>query len=224
MDLDNWKDFNPVVAARYEYTLKLIPSDAQKVLDIGCGDSYLLHRLALMGKEAWGVDTSHEGLLAGQMECNKYHDKYSHSTINLIQATGFELPFKNGQFDMIILTEVLEHVVHPETLLGNIKRVLSHSGSMILSTPNGQPLGYRDSHHVYEYTPYELRKLLSKYFSHIEIYGLGNIHFLNWHKRHLHRTIWRRFIHLICILGVNPFVYPLKVATGSSNLLFGLCR
>jgi len=69
MNLDNWRDFNPDVAAHYEYTVKLVSSGAQKVLDDGCGDTYLIHRLALIGKEVWVVDTSHEGLLAGQMEC-----------------------------------------------------------------------------------------------------------------------------------------------------------
>ena len=224
MNLDNWRDFNPVVAARYEYTLKLVSSGAQKVLDDGCGDNYLLHRLALMGKEVWGVDTSHEGLLAGQMECSKYRDKYSTGDPKLVQATGLELPFKNGQFDMVILTEVLEHVDQPEMLLVNIKRVLAPSGSLILSTPNRQSVGYRDSHHVYEYTPDELQRLLSQYFSNVEIYGLGNAHFFRWYKRHLNKTIWKRFLRLMCSLGVNPFMYPFKMATASSHLLFGICR
>lgn len=223
MNLDNWRDFNPVVAARYEYTLKLVSPGAQKVLDDGCGDTYLLHRLALMGKDVWGVDTSHEGLVAGQKECGRYLDKYLNGDPKLVQATGLELPFKSSQFDLVILTEVLEHINKPETLLVNIKRVLAPSGWLILSTPNRQSVGFRDPHHVYEYTPYELRRLLSRYFSNIEIYGLGNAHFLSWYKRHLDKTIYKRLFHYACSLGLNPFMYPFKKATANSHLLFGIC-
>jgi 2-polyprenyl-6-hydroxyphenyl methylase/3-demethylubiquinone-9 3-methyltransferase len=134
-----------VVAARYEYTLKLIPSGARRILDVGCGDGYLLYRLILKGKEAWGVDTFHEGLLAGQAECHQCLDKLTHRTIKLVRTSGLALPLRKGQFDMVILTEVLEHVVYAEALLESIKRVLTSSGLFILSTPNRGPRGYHDS-------------------------------------------------------------------------------
>ncbi len=49
-----------------------------------------------------------------------------------------ELPFPNDYFDIVVFTEVLEHIAisHPILVLNKIKRVLKPGGILFLTTPN----------------------------------------------------------------------------------------
>ena len=46
-------------------------------------------------------------------------------------------PASLGQFDLVIACEVLEHVAHPDDLLRHLRRFLTPSGRLLLTTPNG---------------------------------------------------------------------------------------
>jgi SAM-dependent methyltransferase len=60
---------------------------------------------------------------------------------NLDEGT---IPVESGQFDIVIFTEVLEHVFFPPTkILSEIRRVLHTSGKLVLSVPNIATLGNR---------------------------------------------------------------------------------
>ena len=49
---------------------------------------------------------------------------------------GQALPFRDGTFDAVVATEVIEHVRYPYRLLREIRRVLRPGGHVLLSTPN----------------------------------------------------------------------------------------
>lgn len=46
------------------------------------------------------------------------------------------LPFRDGAFDFIIATEVIEHVRHPKRLLDEICRAAKDGAGLVISTPN----------------------------------------------------------------------------------------
>jgi 2-polyprenyl-3-methyl-5-hydroxy-6-metoxy-1,4-benzoquinol methylase len=46
------------------------------------------------------------------------------------------LPFADHQFDLVFMTEVIEHLVNPDFALDEVHRVLTSKGRLILSTPN----------------------------------------------------------------------------------------
>jgi SAM-dependent methyltransferase len=51
------------------------------------------------------------------------------------------LPFGDAQFDLVMLTEVIEHVdAHPQLLLAEISRLLAPGGRLLLTTPNAASL------------------------------------------------------------------------------------
>lgn len=54
-----------------------------------------------------------------------------------------KLPFKDNEFDLIICTEVLEHLLWPQALLKEFHRILSPDGKLIASVPNTVSLTYR---------------------------------------------------------------------------------
>jgi SAM-dependent methyltransferase len=53
------------------------------------------------------------------------------------------LPFDDNSFDLIICTEVLEHLLWPQSLLREISRVLCENGFLLVSVPNIVSLTYR---------------------------------------------------------------------------------
>jgi 2-polyprenyl-3-methyl-5-hydroxy-6-metoxy-1,4-benzoquinol methylase len=111
------------------------------------------------------------------------------------------MPFPSGSFDLVIFTEVLEHIAitDPRVVLGEIRRVLRPGGRVVLSTPNVANLsnvvaliqggnvfwppeifyGSVDRHNR-EYAPNELIQLIEKVgFAHYE-FGYMNT-WSNWH-------------------------------------------
>jgi len=47
-----------------------------------------------------------------------------------------KLPYPDNQFDIIIFTEVIEHIYNPGFVLKEINRILKPKGKLYLSTPN----------------------------------------------------------------------------------------
>jgi ubiquinone/menaquinone biosynthesis C-methylase UbiE len=67
------------------------------------------------------------------------------------------LPFGDGEFETIILSDVLEHIPEPANLWKEMARVLSPSGKVLISVPfcywiHERPYDY------YRYTEYALRR------------------------------------------------------------------
>jgi SAM-dependent methyltransferase len=82
------------------------------------------------------------------------------------------LVFPDGAFDLVVMLEVIEHVVCAERALGEIWRVLSPGGRLLLSTPNhafyksrlralkGRPLGMEGVHYRF-FVKVQLESLLA---------------------------------------------------------------
>lgn len=58
------------------------------------------------------------------------------SGLSVINADAAALPFQEKIFDVVILTETLEHCENPERVLSECIRILKPDGSLIVSTPN----------------------------------------------------------------------------------------
>lgn len=53
-----------------------------------------------------------------------------------LQADGMHLPFGSSMFDLVLSSEVIEHILQPENMLAEIYRVLKPGGHVVLTTPN----------------------------------------------------------------------------------------
>ena len=71
------------------------------------------------------------------------------------------LPFKDGEFDTIILSDVLEHIPQPEHLWSEMSRILSIGGKIIINVPFYYWL-HEHPHDYYRYTEFALRRFVEK--------------------------------------------------------------
>lgn len=121
-------------------------------------------------------------------------DLVPQSTVPDVVLADFseEIPFPDGSFDAIVISDVLEHVFDDRAALRNCRRVLRDSGSLILNVPYGDDLG---NHHVRVYTRATLRRLLaSAGFAVVEEVERGPL-------AHLDRYVpWRAAFHAVHML------------------------
>lgn len=75
-----------------------------------------------------------------------------------VAASLQHLPFRDGVFDCVLCTEVLEHVPDPVLALKECRRVLKSGGKLFLSTPFFNPL-HEIPHDYYRYTPFALKHM-----------------------------------------------------------------
>lgn len=69
------------------------------------------------------------------------------------------LPFDDGAFDTVILSDVLEHIRLPRQLCGEIARVMAGSGRLLGNTPFMYPI-HEAPHDYFRYTEFGLRQML----------------------------------------------------------------
>ncbi len=99
----------------------------ESILDVGCGEGFTLQKLYenKIGKKLVGIDHQEIAIDIGK----KIHPKLKLETGDI-----YHLPFKAGSFDLIICTEVLEHLEDPKKALKELARVPKKY--LMLSVPN----------------------------------------------------------------------------------------
>lgn len=100
---------------------------ARTVLDIGCGDGTAAATAAplLTGHRVVGVDWSQDALARARTRL-----PYT------VRGELTALPLRTATADAVLFSEVVEHLVDPDTALAEIRRVLRPGGHLMLSTPN----------------------------------------------------------------------------------------
>ncbi|MBI5502665.1 MAG: methyltransferase domain-containing protein [Deltaproteobacteria bacterium] len=72
------------------------------------------------------------------------------------------LPVEDGSFDVVLCTEVLEHVPDPEGAVRELARVLRHGGTLLLTAPLGSGLHQQPYHFFGGFTPHWYREFLPR--------------------------------------------------------------
>lgn len=101
------------------------------ILDFGCGDGRFAKLLNHYGQIS-GVDISEKAISKARRNVpeGEFHVA-DLSSDKIVEQLG-------GQFDVIVSTEVIEHVFDQQHFLENIRHLLSNRGIFILTTPNGK--------------------------------------------------------------------------------------
>jgi ubiquinone/menaquinone biosynthesis C-methylase UbiE len=133
------KSFGKVLEPRFVELIKLFNiNSGTKVLDVGCGRGEMVFYAAGKGARAIGIDYSNDSIDLAKLAQGKQQKDIQNRT-EFIQMDAKKLKFRNSDFDLIIMTDVVEHL-YPEELdlvFGEIKRVLKPGGILVIHTaPN----------------------------------------------------------------------------------------
>lgn len=101
--------------------------EIKSVLDVGCGEGFTLKRLKqkAIGNKFTGIDSSKEAIELGQKE---------NPDLDLEIGDIYNLKFKDKSYDLVLCTEVFEHLDSPKKALEELKRISKKF--ILLSVPN----------------------------------------------------------------------------------------
>jgi len=190
---------NAFVLGRYRNVIFLLRKKLgslkdKKILDIGCGDGVLSYMLAKEKAIVSGVDTSDIAIAYAKEKTKKMQ-------IDFRQASAYELPFDDSEFDAIVSSDVIEHLQDVNQYLKEIKRVTKKDGVIVLSTPirfTEEPL---DKMHVVEWFEEEYISILAKYFDKTVFY---TTHPVFWMEA-MQRSKYSRLLVNVISYFKNPF-------------------
>jgi ubiquinone/menaquinone biosynthesis C-methylase UbiE len=99
----------------------------KKVLDVGCGNGYVLKNYAKEGAQVYGVD-----ITPASIDLCKKRFNLNNISGNFQVANAEELPFPDNYFDCVSSMGVLHHVPNTEKAVSEIFRVLKPGGRLIV--------------------------------------------------------------------------------------------
>ena len=108
-----------------------MPLDGLRVLDIGCGGGLLSEPVAFYGAEVVGIDAT-----AKLVEVARMHAALVGAPVIYRHALAEDMAEAGERFDVILNTEVVEHVADADRFLGSCCRMLKPGGVMIVATLN----------------------------------------------------------------------------------------
>ena len=120
----NYMDLSSITLKRFDNLLTdfSVYKKSSNILDFGCGEGFFLERARLKGWNVFGTEYDPEAI-------RKCREK----GISMIQSTDTSF---YGQFDVIYISEVIEHVSFPLDTLAVIRNFLRKGGAVYVTTPN----------------------------------------------------------------------------------------
>ncbi len=165
-------------------------TDVRRIFDLGCGNGWLANQLAIRGYEVTAADLSESGIaLAKKNYGEKVRFFVGGTDSHLVEMTG------NQRFDLVLSSEVIEHLYCPAGLLNASAGLLKDRGYILLTTPyhgylknfaisflglsgrHYNPLW--DGGHIKFFSPHTLTTLLESHgFSVVSFDFMGRVPFL----------------------------------------------
>lgn len=202
-----------------EFILKKLPSQRGMVLDVGCGGGWVAAVLCPKGYEVVSFDISPKNT----QEVLARNPSPNHSAV---AGDVFALPFRPASFDIVIASEIIEHVYDPALFTEGLLTILKPGGSLIITTPYKEKIVYALCVHCNRPTPlsahlhsFDEKKLAAllpeKGIAEVGFYPFANkalIHlrthiFLKW----LGFAVWRAIDRLANGLYKNPISILVRI-------------
>ena len=124
-----------------------------KILDVGCGDGVIREPMVQLGNSVASVDLPTITKMA--------HKRHVSS---VLAGDAEHLAFAAGSFDLVLASEVVEHLWAPESFFDEAYRVLKPEGHLIVETPEGEE-GLRYDAHKNYFTVEIIERMVGKRFS-----------------------------------------------------------
>lgn len=180
-----------------------------RIIDCGAGDAP--YREYFMKSEYYTQD-------AVPLKAEQLRDREGYTQIDYVSDI-LNIPVVSESYDIVICTEVLEHVPDPVGALKELSRILKKGGHLLLTAPLGSGLHQEPFHFYGGFTKYWYEDNLKDQFQNLEITPNGSTF------DHLSQECLR-FIRL-SMNGGRLWNLPLLLIVGSIGLLiriFSLLR
>jgi ubiquinone/menaquinone biosynthesis C-methylase UbiE len=143
-ELDTWSEYH---GHRHEMRYRIVADAARAhlpvggvVLDIGCGSALAADRLVGCHATYVGIDFGGHHI---ESAAKRYRDSPGPLLTSFVRGDGERLPFGDGTVDVVIFTEVIEHLLRPELAVWEIARVLKPGGVLVMTTNNASEMPLR---------------------------------------------------------------------------------
>lgn len=130
--------------SHFSHLSRHIPNLAsRRILDIGASRGTFLLEASKTGAKVTGIEPNPAYIAIANERA-----KEEHTPLTMIEGVGEHLPFPDGSFDFVNLSQVIEHVNEPIPVLKEIARVLAPKGSAYIGVP--ARFSFKDPHfHIY---------------------------------------------------------------------------
>ncbi|MFV7770871.1 class I SAM-dependent methyltransferase [Shewanella marisflavi] len=130
-------------------------SPAGRAFQVGCSDGYTLHRFQQAGWEVDGIDPSSRAIALAK----KQYD------LDINEGFIEDFDSKGVQYNLIILTHVLEHFVDPKAVLLKCLEMLEDDGYIFIEVPSlideaTWPTSYFTFEHLAYFSPISMINLM----------------------------------------------------------------
>lgn len=184
----------------------------RRVIDVGCGPGVVASRLAQRGCEITIVDSDREALRLASGHARRAY------CLDLNDPAWTERLERGERYDVVILSDVLEHLVDPDAVLQGAVQLLADGGHVVLSLPNishngivatlwqsnfkYSETGLLDRTHVRFYSAHDIEPLLER-----ASLVLEHVEFVTVHPRRTEfASAWEALpLHAKLSLRSNPY-------------------
>jgi len=139
--------WGPFHQHRHEMRYDLVAAEVRRhaapgsvIVDIGCGAGLVADRLPDLDATYIGLDLPGHHI---RFAAEKFADRQVRLRHRFVRADGERLPLVDGGADIVVLSEVIEHLLRPELAVWEIARVLRHGGILVLTTNNASEVPLR---------------------------------------------------------------------------------
>lgn len=119
---------NPLLSLLSKITKSTTNSHQIRILDLGCGNGSLTSFIAQQGYQVVGLESSESGIKFARSQ---------HTNCEFILGSVYDAVPQNleNSFDIVLSTEVIEHLYYPRELAKYANKCLKPNGSFIITTP-----------------------------------------------------------------------------------------
>ncbi|MBB5913439.1 SAM-dependent methyltransferase [Nocardia transvalensis] len=174
-----------------------------RVIDVGCGQGRHSFEAYRRGGDVVAFDQNADDLadvkvMFGAMA--EAGEAPAYAKAEAVQGDALALPYDNEEFDIVVASEILEHIPEDDRAIAELVRILKPGGALVVTVPRWLPericwllsdeYHANEGGHVRIYRADELRGKIART-------GLRFIH--SAHAHALHAPYW----WLKCAVGVN---------------------
>ena len=108
-----------------------------RVRDVGAGAALVGERVADIDAEYVALEYSARNV---PLAAAKFVGRRHPLAVRFVRGDAERLPFRDGSFDVVVMSEVIEHLLHPDRSVWEVSRVLKDGGVYVMTTNNASEM------------------------------------------------------------------------------------